>query len=65
MRIRIGEKKDYLQLAEMKWLHMEEDDIEYNEDNLKGVDKEIFISNLYLFWKVIITIKSLLQKKKM
>ncbi|MEG2289387.1 MAG: GNAT family N-acetyltransferase [Clostridium sp.] len=49
MEIRLGEKKDYLQLAEMKWLHMEDDDISYNEDNLKGVDKESFIYDFVSF----------------
>jgi GNAT superfamily N-acetyltransferase len=49
MNIRFGEKKDYLQLAEMKWLHMEEDNIDYNEDKLKEVDKEDFISDFISF----------------
>jgi GNAT superfamily N-acetyltransferase len=49
MKVRFGERKDYLQLAEMKWLHMEEDNIDYNEDNLKGVDKEDFISDFISF----------------
>lgn len=49
MNIRCGEKKDYLQLAEMKWLHMEDDDISYNEDNLKGIDKDRFIYDFTAF----------------
>lgn len=49
MDIRLGEKKDYLQLAELKWLHMEDDDITYNEDNLKGINKEKFISDFISF----------------
>jgi ribosomal protein S18 acetylase RimI-like enzyme len=49
MNIRCGEKKDYLQLAEMKWLHMEEDDLEYSEDNLKGIDKEKYLSEFVAF----------------
>lgn len=51
MNIRYGEEKDFLQLAEMKWLHCQEDDIDYNEHNLDGVDKEIFISEFVSFLK--------------
>lgn len=51
MNIRFGEEKDFLQLAEMKWLHGEEDDIDYGEHNLDGVDKEIFISEFIAFLK--------------
>ena len=49
MEIRFGEKRDYLQLAEIKWLHMEDDDISYNENKLKGVDKERFIYDFISF----------------
>lgn len=49
MNIRFGETKDYLQLAELKWLHMEEDDTDYHEENLKGIEKENFISDFVSF----------------
>jgi ribosomal protein S18 acetylase RimI-like enzyme len=49
MNIRFGEEDDYLQLAELKWLHMEEDDTDYNETNVVGVDKEEFISEYVSF----------------
>lgn len=39
MNIRLANENDYLQLAEMKWLHCEEDDIDYGEHNLDGVNK--------------------------
>ena len=51
MNIRYAEEKDFLQLAEMKWLHCEEDDIDYNENNLEGVDKGTFISEFVTFLK--------------
>lgn len=51
MNIRFGEEKDFLQLAEMKWLHGEEDDTDYNEHSLDGVNKESFISEFVLFLK--------------
>lgn len=31
MEVRFAEEKDYIQLAEMKWLHCEEDDEDYGE----------------------------------
>ena len=49
MNIRSAEEKDYRQLAEMKWLHCEEDDIDYHEHNLEGVDKEMFLSEFIRF----------------
>lgn len=49
MDIRYAQEKDYRQLAEMKWLHCEEDDIDYHEHNLEGVDKECFISGFISF----------------
>ena len=51
MTIRCGKEKDYRQLAEMKWLHGAEDDIDYGEHNLDGVEKEKFISEFVRFLK--------------
>lgn len=47
--IRLADEKDYLQLANMKWLHCEEDDIVYGESNLAGIKKEIFIDEFVEF----------------
>ena len=47
--IRLADEKDYLQLANMKWLHCEEDDIDYGESNLAGIKKEIFIDEFVEF----------------
>lgn len=49
MKLRFAEEKDYLQLAEMRWLHCEEEDIDYHEHNLKGVNKEAFIAAFTAF----------------
>lgn len=43
MDFRCAKEQDYLQLAEMKWLHCEEDDIDYGENNLLGVEKAVFV----------------------
>ena len=47
--MRLAQEQDYMQLAEMKWLHSEEDDIDYNTNDLAGVDKhkeyKIFIAS--------------------
>lgn len=51
MNIRFGEEKDFLRLAEMKWLHGMEDDVDYNEHNLEGVNKQRFISEFVEFLK--------------
>ncbi len=49
MEIRLAQEKDYLQLAEMKWLHAEEDDADYGENNLAGVSKAQFIKEFTRF----------------
>ena len=49
MKIRMGTEEDYQQLAEMKWLHCEEDDIDYQENNLEGADKERFTLEFAVF----------------
>ena len=51
MNIRLAEEKDYLELANMKWEHCKEDDIDYNENNLIGVDKEKFVKQYVEFFK--------------
>ena len=48
MEIRMAEERDYFQLAEMKWLHCEEDDIDYHEKNLVGVEKDLFFAEFAL-----------------
>jgi len=42
MELRLAGEQDYIQLAEMKWLHGEEDDMDYGEKNLAGADKNLF-----------------------
>lgn len=49
MNIRFSEEKDYIQLAEIKWLHCAEDDRDYNEHNLDGIDKQTFINEFITF----------------
>lgn len=52
MVIRMAKEQDYIQLAEMRWLHGAEDDEDYGESNLIGVDKEKFISEFVDFLKM-------------
>ena len=49
MELRLARESDYLQLAEMKWLHCEEDDIDYNSKYLVGVEKKEFIDEFVRF----------------
>ncbi|MBO5177595.1 MAG: GNAT family N-acetyltransferase [Lachnospiraceae bacterium] len=42
MELRLAGEQDYIQLAELKWLHGEEDDMDYGENNLAGADKNLF-----------------------
>lgn len=49
MKIRIANETDYIELALMKWEHGAEDDIDYGEHNLDGVDKEDFIKEFVSF----------------
>lgn len=51
MIIRFGEEKDYSQLAEIKWIHAAEDDLDYGEHNLEDVDKFEFTSRFITFLK--------------
>ena len=49
MEMRMAKDQDFTQLAEMKWLHCEEDDIDYHENTLLGVDKTIFFKEFMDF----------------
>lgn len=49
MDIRLAEEKDYIQLAEMKWLHCEEDDADYGEDNLIDANQKKFLNEFVEF----------------
>lgn len=49
MRIRLAKEADYNELALMKWEHGAEDDIDYGEHNLDGVNKEAFIKEFVTF----------------
>lgn len=49
MQFRFAKEGDYLQLARMKWLHCEEDDADYQERNLEGVNEEQFLSEFVRF----------------
>lgn len=49
IEIRLADERDFGQLAEMKWLHGAEDDIDYGEHNLDGVDKAAFVTQFVEF----------------
>ena len=49
MELRLAREYDYLQLAELKWLHGEEDDMDYGENNLAGADKNLFTEEFVRF----------------
>ena len=49
MELRLAGEQDYIQLAEMKWLHGEEDDMDYGEKNLVGADKNLFTKEFVPF----------------
>lgn len=49
MEIRMALPQEYSQLAEMKWLHCEEDDRDYGEHTLHGVAKEEFAREFISF----------------
>ena len=51
MIIRSAKESDYPELALMKWEHDAEDDIDYGEHNLDGVDKERFVDEFICFLK--------------
>ncbi len=52
MVIRFAIEEDYYELALMKWQHAAEDDIDYGEHNLDGVDKNEFIVEFIAFLKI-------------
>ena len=49
MELRMAQEKDYMQLAEMKWLHCEEDDADYGTSKLAGVNKDKFLKEFIEF----------------
>lgn len=49
MELRLAREQDYIQLAELKWLHGEEDDMDYGEKNLAGADKNTFMGEFVRF----------------
>ena len=49
MELRMAQEKDYMRIAEMKWLHCEEDDADYNTTNLAGADKNKFLEEFIGF----------------
>lgn len=49
MELRLAREQDYMQLAELKWLHGEEDDMDYGEKNLVGADKNLFMEEFVRF----------------
>ena len=51
MKIRTANATDYEELALMKWEHGAEDDIDYGEHNLEGVNKDAFIGEFVTFLK--------------
>lgn len=52
MELRIAQEKDYKQLAEMKWLHCQEDDEDYHTTHLDGADESQFIQEFVEFLNV-------------
>lgn len=52
MELRIAQEKDYKQLAEMKWLHCQEDDEDYHTTHLDGADRSKFIEEFVEFLNV-------------
>lgn len=52
MELRIAQEKDYKQLAEMKWLHCQEDDADYHTTHLDGADESQFIKEFVEFLNV-------------
>ena len=51
MEIRLANEADYNELALMKWEHGVEDDIDYGEHNLDGVNKDKFVEEFFAFLK--------------
>ena len=51
MEIQLANEADYNELALMKWEHGVEDDIDYGEHNLDGVNKDEFVEEFFAFLK--------------
>lgn len=51
MDIGFAKIEDYKQLAELKWMHMEDDDVDYGEDNLTGIERDGFMEDYVTFLK--------------
>ena len=51
MEIRLANEADNNELALMKWEHGAEDDIDYDEHNLDGVNKDEFVDEYVAFLK--------------
>lgn len=51
MEIRLANEADYNELALMKWEHGAEDEIDYGEHNLDGVNKDEFVDEFVTFLK--------------
>ena len=51
MEIRLANEADYNELALMKWEHGAEDDIDYDEHDLDGVNKDEFVDEFVAFLK--------------
>ena len=51
MEIRLANEADYNELALMKWEHGVEDDIDYGEHNLDGVNIDEFVEEFFAFLK--------------
>ena len=51
MEIRLANEADNNELALMKWEHGVEDDIDYGEHNLDGVNKDEFVEEFFAFLK--------------
>ena len=49
MEIRIAKKDDFEELANMKWEHLREDDVDYNENNLEGCNRNEFVKKFVQF----------------
>ncbi|MBQ9319099.1 MAG: hypothetical protein IJR82_05655 [Bacilli bacterium] len=49
MNISLASLSDYQELANMRWEHLREDDIDYKENNIDNIDKETFIKDFINF----------------
>lgn len=51
MNVRMANENDYMQLAELKWLHCKEDEFIYGEQSLKDCNKKEFMEEFVDFLK--------------